>query len=607
MFRMWFMDQIRISISYIAIALLAQSLTFISPLPAESARGRGRGGGGGVYLQTPNPTTPAEHNDRGVELGNKGLWQDAIREHELALGSEPDNQTFRMNLSAAQLRYGDSLYNKKRFYDAANQYRGALYVDPNNGPADQHLDEALRQSNINADDPKVRAKLAEDAEISGNYETAIVEYRKCIKMVDDGYNHYRLGQVLSKAGKVVEGYKELRTSVGREWPVDQKNALSDAHRQLADTLKDHAFRAKEGGEGTVGMKRLLNSGIEYRRAVTINPANASAVHGLIEVAREAVAIKPNSFENHLMLAGAYQLGGDFDHAKQEYETCYRLSPNNPALAAARKSFHSSLVSSPLASPALLASTMQSVQTQLQRNPNDAELLYIYGRGKESQGDTRTALAAYNKAASLNIHAHPDLAKGIKRLGGFVAEGALSEAAPQQEAVAPTKAPKGPTAEELKKQKAKEEEQKKQQIYIDIEEKIRSGKLDDAQKDLTALTDTNPGDARAWRLLGNTYEKKGDLDQAAVSYRQASMMKDPEAESMLRQINTSRVQPLLKEADKAASEKNWVQAAATLRQAIGIAPNLPLVHRKLAEALKQLGDTKEADRELKKAQDLENAK
>ncbi len=605
MFRMWFMTQFRLTISCIVVASLAQSLTFVSPLPAESARRRGGGGGGGVYLQTPNPQTPDEHNNRGVELGNKGLWQDAIREHELALGAEPDNQTFRTNLSAAQLRYGDMLFNKKDFYHAAIQYRGALYVDPGNGPADQHLDEALRQANINADDPKVRARIADEAEISGNYETAIVEYRKCIKMVDDGYNHYRLGQVLSKAGKVVEGYKELRTSVSREWPVDQKNTLSDAHRQLADVLKDHAFRAKEGGEGTVGMKRLLNSGIEYRRAVTINPANASAIHGLIEIAREAVAIKPNSFDNHLMLAGAYQLAGDFDHAKQEYETCYRLGPNNPALAAARKSFHSSLVSSPLATPALLASTMGSIQTQLQRNPNDPELLYIYGRGKESQGDTRTALAAYNRAASINIHAHPDLAKGIKRLGGFVAEGA-GESAPQ-ETIAPTKAPKGPSPEELKKQQAKEEEAKKLKVYSDLEEKIRSGKLDDVQKELTALTDANPGDAKAWRLLGNVHEKKGDLDQAAVCYRQASMMKDTEAESMLRQINTSRVQPLLKEADKAASEKNWVQAAATLRQAISIAPNLPLVHRKLAEALKQLGDTKEAERELKKATDLENAK
>lgn len=596
------MDQFRITTSCLVLAFLAQSLTFTSP--AEAARRRG-GSGGGVYLQTPNPQTPDEHNNRGVELGNKGLWQDAIREHELALGAEPDNQTFRTNLSAAQLRFGDMLFNKKDFYNAIKQYRGSLYVDPNNGPADQHLDEALRQTKINADDPKAREKLAETAGNSGDFETAIVEWRKYVRMVDDGYSHYSLGQVLSKAGKVVEGYKELRTAVSRTWPAEQKNTLSDCHRILGDVLKEHAFRGKESGEGTVGMKRLVNSAIEYRRSVTINPGNTSAISGLIEVSREAVAIKPTSFDNHLMLAGAYQLAGDFDHAKQEYETCYRLGPNNPALAVARKSFHSALVSSPLASPALLASTMQSIQAQLMRSPNDPELLYIYGRGKEAQGDTRTALAAYNKAASLNIHVHPDLARGIKRLGGFVAEGAGEQAAPEKEAA--PKAPKGPSPEELKKQQEKEEAQKKQQVYVALEEKIRSGKLDEVQKELTAIVDSNPADAKAWRLLGNTYEKKGDLDQAAVSYRQAAMMKDPEAESMYRQINTSRVQPMLNEADKAMAAKNWVQAAASLREALSIAPNLPIVHKRLAEALKQLGDTKEAERELKKAQDLENSK
>jgi hypothetical protein len=32
--------------------------------------------------------------------------------------------------------------------------------------------------------------------------------------------------------------------------------------------------------------------------------------------------------------------------------------------------------------------------------------------------------------------------------------------------------------------------------------------------------------------------------------------------------------------------------------------MPVVHKKLAEVLKQMGDTKESNRELKKAQELE---
>src|SRR5579883_1747551 len=86
--------------------------------PAECAKkkrryyttgGGGSAGPGGVILQTPPPGNPLEHNNRAVELGSKGLWADAIREHEIALNGDPENPTFRMNLSSAQLHYADML------------------------------------------------------------------------------------------------------------------------------------------------------------------------------------------------------------------------------------------------------------------------------------------------------------------------------------------------------------------------------------------------------------------------------------------------------------------------------------------------------------------
>jgi Flp pilus assembly protein TadD len=52
------------------------------------------------------------------------------------------------------------------------------------------------------------------------------------------------------------------------------------------------------------------------------------------------------------------------------------------------------------------------------------------------------------------------------------------------------------------------------------------------------------------------------------------------------------------------ENNDVKAAATLKEAARIAPNLSSIHRKLADVLRKLGDTKEADRELKKAAELD---
>ena len=147
----------------------------------------------------------------------------------------------------------------------------------------------------------------------------------------------RLGRVLLKQGKTVDGYAELKTAVSKPWPDSEKNDLADCHRQLAELLKDHAIMARDRGDLNVALRRLSNAGIEYRRAVTFNPENSDAISGLVEVAREAVAIRP-SFDNHLMLAGAYQLAGDYDRAKMEYESCWRLDHGNSILAAARRSF-----------------------------------------------------------------------------------------------------------------------------------------------------------------------------------------------------------------------------------------------------------------------------
>jgi Flp pilus assembly protein TadD len=141
-------------------------------------------------------------------------------------------------------------------------------------------------------------------------------------------------------------------------------------------------------------------------------------------------------------------------------------------------------------------------------------------------------------------------------------------------------------------------------YGEIESKIRGGDLDAATKDLMSIVEKNAKEGHAWLLLGNVYEKQGNADQAAVAYRQASYLKEKDADSALRQIDSSRAAPLIEEYEKYIKEDNPVKAAAALRQAASIAPNLSSIHRKLADVLRKLGDNKEADKELKKAAELD---
>jgi tetratricopeptide (TPR) repeat protein len=574
----------------------------------------------GVTLTTPEPKTPIEHNNRGCELGMKGLWEPAIHEHELALNADPENHQFRVNLSSAQMLYARQLASKGKIYEAMNHYRESLYVDPSNAEADQALD-VLVERTLHKNDLATRMNEADKADIAGNYVTAIVEYRKCVMMSDTGAVRARLGRVLLKQGKVVEGFSEIKAAVAKPWAASENNDLADCHRQLAEILKEFAFKARDRGDMGRALKRLENAEIEYRRAVTLNPLNSDAIAGLVEVAREGVAIKP-SFDNHLTLAGAYQLAGDYERAKMEYEACWKLDRNNSVLAAARRSFHLAVVSHPR-SPVILAATVQKIEDSLKQTPNDPELLYILGRGKEAQGEIEQALRAYETAAAINPLIYPDLKDRIASLINGGQKPAPLNTAITTAGTQPAGATAGATGAATAATAAAGVNQssigagaastglgidviKNLNAYAEIENKMRTNDLDGAEKLASALVEKDPHNGKGWLILGRIAEKKSDLDTASVSYRQAADLKEPEAKAALEQIDSSRVQPMLKEAELAAKQNNWVMAAANLKDAVTLAPNLIIVHRKLAEALKQLGDTKGSQRESKKADELEKA-
>ncbi len=604
-----------------ATALIAAALT-VEPGLAAGKKHVHRAGGsaaGGVMLSTPEPHTAIEHNNRGVELGTKGLWPDAIREHEQALEMEPSNKDFMTNLSAAHLRYGDVLAARHDIYNAMKQYRHALFVDPGNNVAEAHLDDCIARLKKDPTDFKVRQKMAEDADVSQDYETAIVEYRRCAKMRDDGPTHAELGRVLLKAGKDVDGFAELKIAVSKTWePKTDKRLmrdLADCHRQLGDILKQYAYKARDTGRGTVGMKRLLNAGIEYRRAVTINPDDSDAIKSLVEVSREAVAIRP-SFDNTLMLGAAYQLAGDFEHAKMEYEQCWKIDPRRSEIAKAQQSYHLAVARSGLASPAMVANTVDKVQKAVSKDPSDAMWWYVLGRAKQtqfertgSQEDREAALDAYQHAYSINPYISPDLQPALRVLGGAAPETAGQPAAggaPGRPS-APAAGGSAPAAPTRLAAAGPPVSAKTVLQYGAIEQKLGGGDLDGAQKDLLEIVDKNAGDGHAWLLLGNTYEKKGDLDQAIVAYRQAALLKEPGADDALDTVSDSRIQPLLKDADAKVQQGDLVGAAASLREALSIAPGKPIVHQKLSDILRKMGDAKGADKEQKKATELAQGK
>lgn len=591
----------------LSLSLLTGSI-FISPCHAV-AKGRGGGGGGGVYLTTPNPTNPLEHNNRAVELGMKGLWPQAIKEHEIALEGDPENITFKKNLSGCYLRYGDVLRGKNNLPGAIENYRLALFIDPANNPADSYLDYCLSKLGRNPLDAAYRLDLAQKAEVTaGHFADAVVEYRKLVKISDSGINRYRLGRCLLKGGKIIEGYDECIIALRRDWPKDESTVLAECHTLLGDTLKEFAYKAKSYTDKSVFPRRLNNAAMEYRRAVTINPSNADAIRGLCEVGREACALNP-SFKNELLLGSGYLLGGDYDHAKLCYEKAWRADPTNPDLQKARIAFHQAVVESPLASPLRVAETVQKVEELVKLNPNDAQLFYILGIGRDRQGDRAGAIDALNRAVAINKFVNPKL---IPTLNGFTGQGPVQGTAAAGTAAAGTGTAAGSgttTGASTAAAGAAGAQGSKPATadYSKVENLLRDNKLEDASKEADNLLSANPKDGKAWLMRGLILQKQGTLDDAATCFRQADGLKIPEAKAALDQINTERVQPLMQDAEKLIGSKDLPGAAAVLREAVILAPNMAKCHRKLAEVMKQMGDDKEAERENKKADDLEKAK
>jgi tetratricopeptide (TPR) repeat protein len=583
-------------------------LAVLQPAADAAARrrgGGGGGGGGGVMLQTPNPVTAIDHNNRAVELGGKGIWADAIREHEVALSIEPGNKDFRTNLSSAQLRYGNVLFKSGKTYEAMKQFRGALFVDPDNLPADEGLDACYAKMGRNPLDLQFRKKCAEDFAVSGHFEDAITEYRKCVKMDDSGSTHADLGYTLMKADKPVEGYQELKIAVQKIWKNDEKNDLAACHRKMGDILKDFAYKAKNTGRGTVGMKRLLNAATEYRRAVTLNPNDGDAIASFIEIVREGCAIKP-CFDNYLMLGGGYLLAGDFAHAKIAYEQCYKLGGNRTELGPARVAFHQAVARSPMAGPELVAESISKVNKFLENDPNNERWWYILGRLKQHQGDNAGAMEAYRRAEKLNPLVDPDLAVQVRILGGApvgvpgsqttgVATSAGGTAAPTTNGVPTAAAAAQPIVDP-----------RNLEAYSKIEGSMSSNPQAAAQL-CDEILARDPANGHAYYLKGNALQRLKAYDDAAVAYRQAAAFKEEGADEALRMVNTIRVQENMQRAEQAMQSKDWVKAQGELQDAIIKANNLPILHRKLAEVMAALNDPETAKRENAKADQLEKPK
>jgi tetratricopeptide (TPR) repeat protein len=281
---------------------------------------------------------------------------------------------------------------------------------------------------------------------------------------------------------------------------------------------------------------------------------------------------------------------------------------------------------------------------LRRNPNDAELLYIYGRGKDVLNEHDIAMRAYQAAYNINPYINPDLAKrlGLQPTAVAItpntgAQPLLPAAVPGQKPGVPAQPLAAPPAQSLAAPPAGTLTPTGQAapgqaaapggapflpttaatpppavspnaaLLQVVQAKLNGGNLDSAKKDLMQLLERDPKDGKAWYLLGLVQERKNELDDASVDFRQGSylLQNDVDCAASLKRVQAARSAPFINEAEKNLRENNLPAARESFNQAISVSPDDIGIHNKLLDVLKKLGDQKEIDRETRTLEKLTN--
>jgi tetratricopeptide (TPR) repeat protein len=212
--------------------------------PSDAANSKG----GVVRALAPEEQLALKHNERGLQLFAKGKQEDAIKEYQAAIRSDP-------KLAAAHNNLGSSYFALGRFEEAAASFQQAGELDPDYGQAFFNL--ALAQ-----------LKLGREKEANETLNVALRAYNSSGKthleagrlkeaeeafrgmlQIDPEYSgaFIRLGLVYNAGGRYEEAAQNARRVSERE----PGNAL--AHEILSEAL----YGQQKYGEALASAERAL--------------------------------------------------------------------------------------------------------------------------------------------------------------------------------------------------------------------------------------------------------------------------------------------------------------------------------------------------------------
>jgi tetratricopeptide (TPR) repeat protein len=245
-----------------------------STFPSDIANGRNRGV---VSALTPEQQKALKHNERGLQFFSKGKHDDAIKEYQDAIRSDP-------KLAAAHNNLGSTYFAAGRFEEAAAAFRRAGELDSEYGQAffnlalaqiklghekeaNETLNAALRAYNSAGETHLKAGRLKEAEEAFRGMLQIDSEYAPALT---------RLGLVYNAAGRYEEAARHVRRVAERE----PGNAA--AHAILAEAL--------------YGEQKYEEAAASAERALKFSPDSADA-HYLAGLARASLGQREQALEH----------------------------------------------------------------------------------------------------------------------------------------------------------------------------------------------------------------------------------------------------------------------------------------------------------------------
>lgn len=325
-----------------------------------------------------------EANNKGVALGKQGRFTEAIQAHETAVQLDPQNKQYRINLSAARCAYGQERLTTKNYDAAAGLFRKSLSAAPDNGLAAKLLNEAMKKQGRDPTAVEERVIAGDQLSAIGDFEGSLVEYQIALQLESSARTYTKMGDVAMHFGQAATANNWYRQAIVKD------SGFAPAHRQL--------------GILQIAQKDYTGAAASLRKAVIQDPKDIVAGQALVEIWRRQVAANPLLAENHLGLAGALQLTGDFSGAESEYNKLQALDAGNPGLASGRASLvrakqHAvsekhKMAAETLFNQGLRREALAEISQAVMIEPKNSKYQFLLGECLEANGDLRGAHQAY---------------------------------------------------------------------------------------------------------------------------------------------------------------------------------------------------------------------